>query len=272
MKNTISFGTSCMNRTPHLDHVYVRNIEAALSVSSDVRFILLNYNSQDGMDKWVQSTLKKYISRGIVKYLRTEKPNIFSQAKTKNIVTKNSPCKIVSILDADHELTSTYVKTLLDCYTDLEQYYEDNRHWFKNPKVLKKWKDNAVHLKSNLLVHPGGHDSHVCGRITCYKRDFIEIGGFDETMTGWGYEDRDFYERHEKYFKQPRVNIVNGTLTQSAKEKEMLFGKNNLDGIIPVSSPKQPRNHVETREKSRLNITANKLVANAGREWGVLPK
>jgi predicted glycosyltransferase involved in capsule biosynthesis len=31
--------------------------------------------------------------------------------------------------------------------------------------------------------------------MACWKSDALAIGGFDETMTGWGHEDADFVFR-----------------------------------------------------------------------------
>jgi predicted glycosyltransferase involved in capsule biosynthesis len=31
--------------------------------------------------------------------------------------------------------------------------------------------------------------------MACWKKDALAIGGFDETMTGWGHEDADFVFR-----------------------------------------------------------------------------
>ena len=31
--------------------------------------------------------------------------------------------------------------------------------------------------------------------LACWKKDFVTIGGFDETITGWGHEDADFVFR-----------------------------------------------------------------------------
>lgn len=275
IKHGISFGTSCMNRTPHLDHVYINNIETALSVSDECRFVLLNYNSQDGMHKWVQSELKKYIEKGIVKYLHTTKPTTFSQAITKNIVTKHGLCDVVSTLDADNELTPMYVKALLQCYNQPETYYTDKREWFKTelactPRAQRRWRKSArkelVEASKHLLIHAAALP-HVSGRVTCYKKDLLEIGGYDESMTGWGYEEVDFINRHKKYYKQDRILLVDNGFNQSEEYKTLILGNNNLSEI-PTTSHEETRRNDENRTISQNNINSNILVVNNGRMWG----
>jgi len=169
----LSFGTSCMGRLHHLKQTYIKNISTALQFDDTITFVLLNYNSQDGMHDWVQTNLKDYMDRGIVKYLKTTKPQVFSQSHTKNITARSADTDIVCNLDADNILTSLYIEQLLNFFNN------DNR-----PHKISKPRGN------------GGY----AGRIACYKRDFMEIGGFDESMTGWGVEDDDFLTRFKKYF------------------------------------------------------------------------
>jgi len=202
------------------------------------------------MHKWVQSELKKYIEKGIIKYIHTTKPTKFSQAITKNIVSKHGLCDIVSLVDADNELTPLYVETLLRYYN---QNVDINNNSFAN--------------NQHLLVHAASRP-HVSGRITFWKKDLLEIGGFDESMTGWGFEEIDFMKRHQKYFRQPRRWLVKKQYKQSKEFITSLFGCNHLR--IPTTSRPEPRRNRENKKISGENIKNNILVANTGKEWGKL--
>lgn len=171
--NSISFGTSCMGRLNHLRQTYIHNIETALSVDRNSKFVLLNYNSQDGMHEWVQNNLSTHIQKGTVKYLHTSTPQQFSQSHTKNITSKHADADIVCLLDADHFLTKYYVQQNLLFFNQ-----DPDSHKISRPKA------------------EGGKG----GRIVFEKKDFLEIGGFDERMKGWGHEDTDFYYRFTHYF------------------------------------------------------------------------
>ena len=162
-----------MGRLNHLSQTYIHNIETALSVDHNSKFVLLNYNSQDGMREWVQENLSSYSQKGTLKYLRTSTPQEFSQSHTKNITSKHADSDIVCLLDADHFLTKYYVQQNLLFFNQ-----ESDSHKISRPKA------------------EGGKG----GRTAFEKKDFLEIGGFDERMKGWGHEDTDFYYRFTHYF------------------------------------------------------------------------
>ena len=174
----ISFGTSCMGRLHHLEKTYIPNIETALCFDSTYTFTLLNWNSSDGMDKWVEQNLNEYIKNGIVKYIHTKKPTEFSQSITKNITMKNSRGDIVCNLDADN---------------------------FLNKKFLQKVND--IFCSHEPIIVSGEQAKGIAGRIVCRKEHLCELKGFDESLEGWGYEDLDFIARFEKYYDTKCIKL-----------------------------------------------------------------
>ena len=70
-KYKISFCTSCTKRLHHIKETFISNLENNIDYG-DIEFVLLNWNSQDGMNEWVQQNLKGYIDDGVVKYLHTK--------------------------------------------------------------------------------------------------------------------------------------------------------------------------------------------------------
>ena len=214
--NSISFGTSCMGRLNHLSQTYMQNIETALSVDRNSKFVLLNYNSQDGMHEWVQENLSNHIQEGTLKYLHTSTPQEFSQAHTKNITSKYADTDIVCLLDADHFLTKYYVQQNLLFFNR-----ESDAHKISRP--------NEVEGRG--------------GRIIFEKKDFLEIGGFDERMKGWGHEDTDFYYRFTHYFD----NILE--ITPDIKDESIIqhddesrYSNSKLIAIPPINSKKDFKN------------------------------
>jgi predicted glycosyltransferase involved in capsule biosynthesis len=159
-----------MGRLHHLKQTYLKNIELALGQHDNCEFVLLNWNSQDGLDEWVRQNLSEYIDKGIVKYLHTEKPEKFHQSLTKNITCKNATGSIVCVVDADNFFNRRFI-----------------------PTVLEKFKKEEFPL-----LHGAG--ANVAGRMACFKKHFVKIRGFDEKMTGWGAEDWDFTERFKAFF------------------------------------------------------------------------
>ena len=53
----ISFATVCMNRLHHIRQTLPKNI-ADNSDYENVEFILLDYNSSDGLEEWVKETMQ----------------------------------------------------------------------------------------------------------------------------------------------------------------------------------------------------------------------
>ena len=168
-----------MGRLPHIKKTYLYNIKTALSVHPNCEFVLLNWNSQDGLDEWVQKHLRSYITQGIVIYLKTDAPSVFNQAWTKNITCKAARGEVVCTLDADNFITSNFIK-----------------------RILAEYKTGSNHL---LRCHGGP----MAGRICMRRTSFLQLRGFDESLKGWGGEDADFVARFKKFFKTREVKLGN---------------------------------------------------------------
>lgn len=223
----ISFGTSCMNRVHHLESVYVNNIKTALEFDDTIRFVLLNYNSTDGMHEWVNDTLQEFLKLKIVKYIHTTKPDVFSQSITKNITMKNSTGDIVCNLDADNILTNSFMNQLLGFFTTN-----------KNPIVRG---------------HVGM--SGCAGRVACLKRSLIELGGFNELMKGWGYEETDFIIRFEKYYNTKCLFFSNSVLA-------------SVDGPRKISDDERLSNAKNIALSNNM-LEKKQYILTPG-EWGVV--
>jgi hypothetical protein len=154
-----------MNRIEHLQSTLIKNIEDNISYG-DVEFILLDYNSSDGLEDWVKSVLKNYIDNGILKYYRTNEPTSFHRSHSRNIALKLGSGDIVCNVDADNFLGNDFA------------YYINYEFSFNQ----------------NIFLTSGVRDGSY-GRICVKKDDFLRLSGYDEKMTGWGYEDDDLYDR-----------------------------------------------------------------------------
>ncbi|MFD2148711.1 glycosyltransferase family 2 protein [Mucilaginibacter antarcticus] len=69
----ISFCTTCMNRLSHLKQTLKRNILDNEDYPN-LEFILLDYNSTDGLKEYVRSELHTFITSKKLVYYRTEEP------------------------------------------------------------------------------------------------------------------------------------------------------------------------------------------------------
>lgn len=75
----ISFCITCMNRLKHLQETLEKNILDNFLVD-EVEFVVLDYNSQDGLEEWIAQSMMKYIEMGILVYYRTTNQLIIDAA------------------------------------------------------------------------------------------------------------------------------------------------------------------------------------------------
>ena len=241
----ISFLTSCMDRCHHLKKTYLKNIENSKPTSNcDVEFVLLNYNSNDDINSWVNSnTFPTNFT-----YLTTDKPMYFSMSKTKNILGRNATGDILCWLDADNYTQHGFVDYVMSVYTKQS-----------NSALRVTWSNQTQGM---------------CGRIVCRKSDFMKIGGYDEQLTGWGYEELDLCKRLEN----TGINMIElpfpflGKINHSESERfknypTKLIEKLSSDHICSQMNTKSNYLNFKISEK---NIKRNKFIANQNSDWGKL--
>ena len=124
-KYKISFCTSCTKRLHHIKETFLSNLKNNIDYE-DVEFVLLNWNSQDGMDDWVQQNLGEYINDGVVKYLHTKQAPHFEMARTKNVTAKNASGEIVCWVDGDNFISENYAEYLNEKFNENENMILNN--------------------------------------------------------------------------------------------------------------------------------------------------
>ncbi len=167
-KHKISLCTTCMGRLHHLKETLPANIRNSVAYGA-IEFVLLNYNSNDGMDQWVAKEMKEHIENGFLVYLKTSEPKYWHAAHAKNIVTKYATGEIVVNVDSD-------------CFV-LEGYVEYINALFN--------KETNMFLTGRTPMAP----ADAVGRVCVLKSDFLRVNGYDENLDGYGFEDTDLYSR-----------------------------------------------------------------------------
>lgn len=223
----ISFCTTCMNRLFHLKHTIERNIKNNLSYP-DIEFVLINYNSSDGLDEWVRLNLMKYIDQGILNYYRTDEPEFFHASKAKNLAHFLSSGDIVCNLDGDNFTGKDYAFYI---------NYLFNKHGL----------DLLAHFKKSPYWGTEG-------RIVVTKENFLKLGGYDEYLLPIGHEDHDLINRAKAFGLQYiNIQIENFLhyLSNTTKEKAENCGDKEYYDLESAN-----------RIKSNENIANSLLVAN----------
>ena len=170
-KYSISYLTTCQNRTWQLKQTLHLSIENSLSYTCDVQFVLLDYYSTDDLHKYVHEELKEHLDSGKLVYIdansiypRTDAVT-FDRSKAKNMVAKYATGDILCWLDADNIALQGFTEYINDCFCF----------------------NSDIVLQGDFRV---AHD--VGGRIACMRSDYERTVGYDESLVGYNHEDVKF--------------------------------------------------------------------------------
>ena len=90
----IAFCITCMNRLHHLQQTLGKNLQDNF-LPDDVEFILLDYNSKDGLEQWVHHNMMQYIESGILVYCKTTEPQYYFRNHARNMAFRLANAGIV---------------------------------------------------------------------------------------------------------------------------------------------------------------------------------
>lgn len=176
-EHKISFCIVCMNRLHQLKRTLLQNIADNQQYTS-LEYILLDYNSQDGLEEWAKENLGEFIANNRLVYYKTFEPAVFNHSHSKNVAFSLATGEIVCNINADH-----YTGAEFASYVN-QQFTTDNNIVLTPVDFYKTKKDHRV-------------PKDVYGKVVVKKNDFLAIKGFDEQMKGYGFEDWDFINRLE---------------------------------------------------------------------------
>ncbi len=172
----ISFCITCMNRLMHLKKTLPINIKNAFNDSENIEFILLDYNSTDGLSDWVKSTMIPEIENQKLKFFQTFEPESYHFSHSRNMAFTLATGDILVNIDADNFIGKGFAKLILDNMAEGFYMAVEEKQFGEN-----NFKD-------------------ALGRICVWKKDFLEIRGYDESMVGYGFDDADLKFRLKKNY------------------------------------------------------------------------
>jgi hypothetical protein len=176
-KLKISFCTVSMDRLHHLKLTLRQNIIDNINYGN-VEFIVIDYNSRDGLCDWVLTNMKKYLELGILKVYRADEPAYFHRCHSRNMAFKMGSGDILCNVDADNYTGPSFAT------------------YINNEMSSKK--------ETFLTANYSARDS--MGRICVKAADFHKARGYNEALSGYGYDDVDIYQRLAKTLKQQYIN------------------------------------------------------------------
>lgn len=212
----MSFCITCMNRLEHLQATLERNILDNL-LEGEVEFVLLDYHSTDGLPEWVRQHMGGYISRGLLNYYRTEKPQHYLRSHSRNMAFRLAQGDILCNLDADNFLGKGFARFMLDAFD----------------------REKGIFYTSSLASRD------VFGRVCLTKADYLAVHGCDEALVGYGMEDVDLFNRllklglGQRIFRQMEFyEALKHSNEQRINEEPLLKGLHSiyLDYIDPCTT------------------------------------
>jgi len=228
----ISLCTTCMNRLNNLMITLPKNIMDNQDYPN-VEFVLLDYNSTDMLENWVRDYMMHHIENGVLVYAKTTEPPFYTMSHSRNVAFKVATGDIVNNVDADNFTGPGFANTL-------------NRMAEIRPT-------KAAFSKGKRMMH---------GRIGFYKDEFIELGGYDEDLVSYGFDDH---------------NLLYRAMATGCKLMWWGYWARIYSERIPTPRSEKIRNmeNKNRRETEQMNkdITFDKLdrkqfVVNQDRHWG----
>ncbi len=164
----ISFCTTCKGRLEHLKQTLPQNL-ADNADYPNIEFVILDYNSRDGLGDWIQKNYADEIESGRIRYVHYPEPEHFQLAHAKNMAHRMATGDVLVNLDADN-------------YTGLGYAHWANERFTANQDII---------IRPGLNHHHTSGSGPVRGRIAIHRDHFMKLHGYDERITSWGQHGGD---------------------------------------------------------------------------------
>lgn len=167
-KPTLCFFTVVMNRLHHLEQTLSANL--ASNALPTTKFLILDYNSDDGLQDYIINNFSDELKAGRLEYHRYAHAKYFSHSHSRNLAVKLTDTEFVCNVDADNFTGK-----------DFDKYLQSQ--FAAHPKVLISGLSNPLNMYGAF------------GRMSTRREDFLTVGGYDESFEGYGFEDYDLVSR-----------------------------------------------------------------------------
>jgi glycosyltransferase involved in cell wall biosynthesis len=224
----ISLCVTCHNRTYDLKKVLPSWIKAA-NISPPVEILILNYNSPDDLEEYMEEMKSEYLVEGnSLVHLKYTGRDYFHMAHARNLTVLSTKGEYIVMMCADCPMSESFIVEMR--------------------KIVSESKNFWITIRKNE------------GVIALSKQEFIDAGGYDERFEFYGPEDKDINYRLRLRGLRPVILSIDyiGIILTPNEEKEknyrLKLSKREMGKLMsPI--------YFENREKGIL-------VANEGKEWG----
>ena len=174
----IAFCTTCKGRVQHIKETLPKNL--AHNAGNLSKFILLDYNSHDGLAEYVKQEFAKELESGKLVVYACPEPAVFHMTHAKNMAHR------LGILEGADIL----------CNLDADNFTGEGFDKYITQKFRNK---NNVFLWSRMFTQDNGRRPRgINGRIIVSAQAFIKVGGYNEKYATWDHDDKDFNSRLRK--------------------------------------------------------------------------
>lgn len=237
----ISLCTTCMGRLHDLALTLPRNLELNADYPH-VEFVILDYNSRDGLGDWVRREMSEHLRTGRVAYYRTEEPQYYSMTHSRNVAFKLATGHVVCSVDADNYTLDPTPAETIDSVEGFAAYVN---------RLANQQSERAFFAKGRRLLR---------GRLGFFRQEFLDVlGGYDENLQGYGHDDHDLYQRALGLGFTPY--FFGGTYVSRIKTPRAHKGANMQEKNWRVTES-------ANKARSAESLAQGQFRANVGREWG----
>ena len=231
----ISICTTCMDRLNDLRLTLPFNIDHEPYPS--VEFVVLDYNSRrDDIGKWIKENMMSCLETGKLVYCHTTEPEHYSMTHSRNVAFSIATGDIVLNVDADNFIQPRD-KVISQSFCEHVNI------------LANQGEEKIIFAKGKRLLH---------GRLGFFKKEFIELGGYDEEMQGYGYDDIDLMRR--AWALGFTLYWFGGQFVDRIKTSNVMKNEN-----MKIKNWKITER--QNQELGFANLAAGKFVANQGKNW-----
>jgi hypothetical protein len=190
----LTLSTSCMNRNDFL----LESLKTWVRLPFK-KIIIVDWSSRIP----VKETIADYLEDKRILVYRVEKKRYYEHAGARNLKIALSESGWILSIDCDIKISPDFGKHL---------YFKDNEtdaYYFNPPFVT---------------------DAGVFGTSIFHKTLYEKVGGCDERMHGWGYEDVDLYQKFDKLKAKKRM-LVSHTLLHQEHGDDLRTKNTRYDSI-----------------------------------------
>lgn len=228
---------TCKNRFYQIRKTLPKNLKDNYRHKSIIEFVLVDFDSSDGLRTWILTNFKKELNQNYLKFFHTKELAHWHMSIAKNTAHLYASGEILVNLDCDNYTGRNGGYFLLNCF---------NKYAY--PIVIHQFSGQ---------LHDGSF-----GRISARRGDFHKIGGYDESFGPMAYQDIDLLHRIILNCNARYLGIKNSNFNRALANTKELGTKYCITKL----------NHIELHKHnmkiSKQNISKGKFVANKG-DFGI---